>query len=453
MKNLSVATVGNATLVAYDKIPILVTDPWFGDRDPAYFGSWILNYEIPESVLKDIHKAEYIWISHGHPDHLNSQSLLQLKGKKILLPDHLGSRISSGLLEQSYQVEILPDRKWVDLTENIRVLCITTLIQDAVLLIDIGGRLFVNLNDAGSRNCTGFIRNIVKGYKDSYLLSLSGYGDADMINCYDEIGNFIIPPARDNTRVGEQLGMMAKSLGIKTVIPFSSHHQYQREDSIWAQEYTTPIESYCEGLPKEIAFIPPFIRLDCGNGNYEELSPNAIKVDVKKPEEFGDNWSDELDSTDKEHINNYFQRKKILKKFLSFISFKVGGKEHTVSMKNKFDKGITFEVPRNSLMITIKNEIFDDLLIGNFMKTTLHGLNSLYDYDVSTIISKYADNGLVETEEELRAYLREYKRRAGREFIYDSFLDKSKSIFRRLVSSNRGSKIYRSAKSIYYKLK
>ena len=87
------------------------------------------------------------------------------------------------------------------------------------------------------------------------------------------------------------------------------------------------------------------------------------------------------------------------------------------------------------------------------MKTTLHGLNSLYDYDVSTIISKYADNGLVETEEELRAYLREYKRRAGREFIYDSFLDKSKSIFRRLVSSNRGSKIYRSAKSIYYKLK
>ena len=32
-------TTGNATIIAYDGKPLLVTDPWFGDEEPAYFGS------------------------------------------------------------------------------------------------------------------------------------------------------------------------------------------------------------------------------------------------------------------------------------------------------------------------------------------------------------------------------------------------------------------------------
>ena len=32
----SVATIGDATLIAYDNnLPILSTDPWFGDEDDA----------------------------------------------------------------------------------------------------------------------------------------------------------------------------------------------------------------------------------------------------------------------------------------------------------------------------------------------------------------------------------------------------------------------------------
>ena len=36
---IGLSTIGNATLIAYDDNPILATDPWFGDEDPAYFGS------------------------------------------------------------------------------------------------------------------------------------------------------------------------------------------------------------------------------------------------------------------------------------------------------------------------------------------------------------------------------------------------------------------------------
>ena len=47
-------TIGNATIVAYDKIPILSTDPWLGHDHYAYFGSWYLPYEIPQNIHQDI---------------------------------------------------------------------------------------------------------------------------------------------------------------------------------------------------------------------------------------------------------------------------------------------------------------------------------------------------------------------------------------------------------------
>ena len=37
-------TIGNATVIAYDKKPILATDPWLGLDHYAYFGSWYLPY-------------------------------------------------------------------------------------------------------------------------------------------------------------------------------------------------------------------------------------------------------------------------------------------------------------------------------------------------------------------------------------------------------------------------
>ena len=42
---LGFETIGNATLIAYDGNPVLVTDPWI--RGGAYFGSWTFSHLIP----------------------------------------------------------------------------------------------------------------------------------------------------------------------------------------------------------------------------------------------------------------------------------------------------------------------------------------------------------------------------------------------------------------------
>ena len=265
---LGVSTTGNATLIAYDDKPVLATDPWFGDENSAYFGSWRLSHRIPADCKNDILNAKYIWFSHGHPDHLNGDSLEQIRGKHVLLADHVGGRIVHDLRAQGLEVTVLPDRQWVDLSPRIRVFCISTMIQDSVSLIDVNKRLFVNLNDAGSRDCTLLIRKIVAQYQHSYLMCLSGYGDADMINFYDESGVFIVPPASQKPPVGRQMSLRALSLGIGNVTPFSSFHSYQRTDSIWAQNYVTPLDEYSRGFDhKNHNFIPAFSHIDCATGD------------------------------------------------------------------------------------------------------------------------------------------------------------------------------------------
>ena len=77
-------TVGNATLIVHDGAPLLVTDPWI--TGSAYFGSWGLAHEIPAEQSDAVRHCQYVWISHGHPDHLSGDSLALLRDKAILFP-------------------------------------------------------------------------------------------------------------------------------------------------------------------------------------------------------------------------------------------------------------------------------------------------------------------------------------------------------------------------------
>ena len=279
-------------------------------------------------------------------------------------------------------------------------------------------------------------------------MTLSGYGDTDMINFFDENGIFIKPEAANKSIVGEQLNIVAKLTGAKSVIPFSSFHQYQRTDSIWAQQYTTPIDAYSFGLDNKIEYIAPFCTIDCNDLSITHYHPSEYRTDVKEPEVFGDNWSDELNVEDKKEIELYFSRKERVQNYFDFVNFRVGGKDFFLKMRGKPCRGITFSVPRNSLMLAIKYRVFDDLLIGNFMKTTLHNCKSLYEgpgnFNFNT--AKFGDNGLVETKQEINHYLTIYKKRAGIEFLIGAFEDKSKDFMVRFVGND--SKIFNAMKQL-----
>ncbi len=406
-------TIGNATLICHDERPVLVTDPWFAGS--AYFGSWTLSHEIPPEQLEAIRACEYVWVSHGHPDHLSGESLEMLKTRQILVPDHFGGRIRDDLLAQGFRVKVLEDRRWYQLSPRIRVFCIADYNQDAVLLVEINGRLVANLNDANDKGWAGLVRRIVRSYRTCYLMALSGHGDADMMNFFREDGTRIPPDAALGAPVGPSIALRTEYFGAKFFIPFSSMHRYQRADSAWANAYVTELSDYEVGFKSQSCeLLPPFVRVDCRRDQVEEIRPKERNNVIRPAEEFGDRWDEQLDASEVEEVRAYFRAFEHLPKVMSFLNLRVGGRDNMVELRKKgFDRGLTFEVPRNSLLTAVRYQVFDDLLIGNFMKTTLHGdwgRNRLYP-DFTPYVAKYGDNGKARTERELETYFRAYRGR------------------------------------------
>jgi L-ascorbate metabolism protein UlaG (beta-lactamase superfamily) len=413
---LGFETVGNATLLVHDRMPLLVTDPWL--QGSPYFGSWGMSHEIPPEQLAGIEAAEYVWISHGHPDHLSFDSLELFRRKKVLLADHVGGRIADALRSLGCAVTVLPERTWVPLTDRVRIQTISDYNQDSVLLVDIGGRLVVNLNDAWGHGWLRHVRDVVAGYDINFLLRISGAGDGDMSNFFDEEGRPAQPPAESFGATGEGISRRMKALGSRYFIPFSSMHVYQRSDSVWANRYHRDLSDYGNGFDRTAGeLLPAFVRYDCLTDDLTELSPAALKTTVRPPEEFGDHWSEPLTTEDVASLRRYFQSIEHVAEHLSFIRFRVGGVDHVIDLgPRRLDAGITFEAPRASLMHSVKNEIFDDLLIANFMKTTLHGKAALYPH-FTPYVSKYADNGRARTRAELKRYFATYRKRSPYDYL------------------------------------
>jgi len=442
---IGVKTIGNATLIAFDDIPIIATDPWLGGGTGAYFGSWQLSHQIPRQEMEDILACQYVWFSHGHPDHMNAESIESFRNTCILLPDHVGSRIFNDLQTQGYTVRILPNREWTQLSKNVRICCASDVNQDALLLVDVNGHLFVNLNDGGAIGSQGWVRSVVKHYKQSYLLKLSGYGDADMINLFDEDGNRIPPRASRKPKVGHKLSKHVSTYGVTHVIPFSSFHKYQRTDSLWANDYTTPLDAFNRGFnSKQANLLPAFVEIDCQTGNIREIYPPETDNIVVQPEDFGDNWGDLLEQMDVAKVNQYFQRKEALKDHFGFINLRVGERDNILTLNKALKTGITFQAPRHSLMAAIEYEVFDDLLIGNFMKTTLHGIDELYPH-FTPVVAKYADNGRAQTITELKTYMAQYRKRGPLPFIITNLQKRSEWFLRQFFA--RDSLMYKSTKN------
>ena len=439
-------TIGNATLILHDDRPLLATDPWLSGR--AYFGSWGLPYEIPSAQEESILGCRYVWISHGHPDHLDVESIARLTDKEFLLPDHVGGRIARDLRKLGLNVRILPDRKWVRISPHIEILCISDFYQDAILLANVNGRLLVNINDASDRGWGRSVRKIARRFPQSFLLKLFGHGDVDMNNFFDEDGRRCVPLVK--RPLGAQISFWAAIFGTRWVVPFSSTHRYQRTDSLWANEWVASFEDYREGLVESrFELLPAFIRWDCQTDTFEEISPRSLTLKPQEPEAFGDSWSDVLGADDLARLQSYVRARKLLQTHFGFVRFVVGGKENLIEVDpSKRHVGISFEVPRTSLMAAVEHEIFDDLMIGNFMKATLHGVDQAeFDRYFKRPVCKLGDNGRAMSDKEVARYFATYRRRAPVEYVLRAFQDESERRFRNVVK--RDSPLFEFAKRAY----
>ena len=324
-------TIGNATAICFEDRPVLATDPWI--EGGAYFGSWTRSHEIPAAQLAAIKQCKYIWFSHGHPDHTNAESLLTLSDKIVLLPDHVGGRMNGDMRQHGLATRVLPDREWVQLSPRIRVMCVSDYNQDALLFVDINGRLLVNFNDGNALGSERFVKRIIKQFERSFLLRLFSYGDADMINYFEADGERIPPAAAQKRPVGPVMQGYAEMYGVTHAIPFSCFHAYQRKDSAWVNQYTTPYDAFAEGFNSAtVRLLPPFISYDCVTDDFTELRPAELPRGLVDPSVFGDDWSEQLSTEDATDLTAYFRRIEALRDRIDAIVFRVGGKDTIIDL-------------------------------------------------------------------------------------------------------------------------
>ena len=144
-----------------------------------------------------------------------------------------------------------------------------------------------------------------------------------------------------------------------------------------------------------------------------------------------------------------------MRRQFGFLNFRVGGRDKVVDLEGPRHRGITFEAPRNSLMTSVLCEIFDDLLIANFTRTTLHGdVRSLYP-DFTPYVAKYGDNGRAFSVRELREYFRAYRRECGALAYLDTMRMNSTQVLRREITSVIASNpaLFNSARRMYRRAK
>jgi hypothetical protein len=417
---LGFETLGNATLVFYEEDkPILATDPWL--EGTCYFGSWALDRPLTGSEINAVLSAEYLWISHGHPDHFHIPSLARLpRGKKILLPDHYATDIRNYLEKQGFAVEVLGYRQWRRLSPKIRCLCLDNENQDAILVIEAGDNLVLDLNDSPQCGEKRFIRKLVQQYdrKRTYMAALCS-NDADMFNIVGPDGRRVIdsPEQRKPGMVWDR-ARLAEGLGVGAYVASASQHIYVRSDSVWANPYRVGWADVLRHWTRpSIRTIEPFVVLDLENGEYRRKHPSQSSDESKITSATGsDDWTAQLGEEEWGTLCRFFAEIDTLRPYIDYIDFTVGGEKRRVwrnsrtpRRKSERLRGIAFNAPRQSLMKAVQLGYFDDMLIGNFMRTELHNV-ALYPH-FTPLVAKLRGNAKVFTRSDLRRFNRRYFRR------------------------------------------
>jgi hypothetical protein len=406
-------TLGNAIVQFFQNDePILVTDPWL--IGTAYFGSWGIERPLDFRQIENAKRSQYVWISHGHPDHLHPESLglLDKNACEILLPDHYSPEIHNFMVGEGFKVRILRFKEWVPLHAGLRVMCLQNENMDAILAVEAGDTLVLNKNDSPFCGEERFFRKLVRKYKSSYLLALCAV-DADMLNIYDaDMRPAMGLPEDRKPGAIWAMSRLCDDLGVKAFCCSSSQHIYLRADSIWANPFRIDWgdmeRHWCARTTK---LIPPYVTVDLAN---DEVVVNARTSEAGTsgslpPTTANDDWNQRLSDEDWFKVEAFIAQFQVLGRYLDFISFVVGGETRRFFLTARASakpvakhRGLSFHLPRGSLMETVAYGYFDDLLIGNFMKTQLHN-TALYPH-FSPVIAKLGGNAKVFTPADLRRF-------------------------------------------------
>lgn len=124
----------------------ILTDPWWAG--PAYCHQWH-PWPAPQPGGLEKESVDYLYLSHGHADHLHEPTLRRLApGATALVPELLAGRFDEYLRGLGFeQILTLSHGKTVPLRNGMRATCYLNM-TDSLLVLDDGRHVIIDGNDA-----------------------------------------------------------------------------------------------------------------------------------------------------------------------------------------------------------------------------------------------------------------------------------------------------------------
>src|SRR2546430_807773 len=105
---MELETLGHASLLIRDDAgqPVLLTDPWL--LGSCYWRSWWLQNYPAQSLLDEVNRVAYCFITHEHPDHFHTASIRTLdKRIQFLAPALPEEHIGAYLAERGHHADVV----------------------------------------------------------------------------------------------------------------------------------------------------------------------------------------------------------------------------------------------------------------------------------------------------------------------------------------------------------
>lgn len=266
---MRVTFIGHASILIETRGLRILSDPWW--RGPCFGAQW---WTYPAPWLEPLREpVDYIYVSHGHHDHLHPGTLKTLdRTAKVLLArgSDLGESIRALGMEV---VEVAADAP-LRLPEGIDVRIVPTQGGDTLFTLADGERVCVNLNDSLHSTLADvqdrFV-GLLKAWHPRIEYLFCGYGTASHFpNCY------VIPgkdreatAARRQAHFNRQWSRIVAGVQPRFAFPFAADVVLLEEDLIWvnepahnAERPTTVFQASHPGSPTVVLDIAPGFQID-----------------------------------------------------------------------------------------------------------------------------------------------------------------------------------------------
>ena len=236
---MKVTFIGHAAILIETRGLAILSDPWWGH--PCFAAQW---WNFPQAVgqLAEGRKLDYIYISHGHHDHLHPGTLAKLdRTAKVLVA--AGSGLAPAIVKCGFEaIEIGADEER-DLGHGVRCRIMPTHWDDSLMMLSDGEEVCANLNDALHAAPAPVQERFIARLRRLYPAidyAFCGYGVASHFpNCYRIPGKDREATAANRQRYfnDQWAGLMAR-LAPRFALPFAADVVFLDDELFWVNAPT-----------------------------------------------------------------------------------------------------------------------------------------------------------------------------------------------------------------------